>query len=60
MNKQLTVILFLFLFLAGCDDPDKPGNTDTSGIDTIDNTLYGTTNYYAIGFNFATAKKSLL
>jgi len=57
MNRQLTIILLLFLAIGGCDDPDKPGKTDTSGIDTIDNTLYGTTNYYAIGFNFASAEK---
>jgi len=57
MNWQLTLILLLFLGIAGCDDPDKPGKTDTSGTTTIDNTLYGTTNYYAIGFNFAAAEK---
>ena len=57
MNRQLTVILLLFLAIGGCNDPDKPDKTDTSGVTTIDNTLYGTANYYAIGFNFAAAGK---
>lgn len=57
MKRQLTVILLLFLAIAGCDDPDNPGKIATSGTVTIDNTLYGTTNYNAIGFNFAAAEK---
>lgn len=57
MNRQLTVILLLFLAIAGCDDKEKPGEIVTSGTVTIDNALFGTANYYAIGFNFAAAKK---
>jgi len=57
MKKQLIAILLLPLLFTGCNDPDKPGNIKTSGTETIDNSLYGTGPYYAIGFNFAKAEK---
>jgi hypothetical protein len=57
MKSRLVVILFLTLFFAGCDDTDKPGKIKTSGSETIDNSLYGTGPYYALGFNFAKAEK---
>jgi hypothetical protein len=57
MKSRLVVILFLSLFFTGCDDPDKPGNTKTSGTETIDNSLFGTGPYYAMGFNFSSAAK---
>jgi len=57
MNNRLVAILFLTLFFTGCDNMDKPGKTLTSGTETIDNSLFGTGPYYAMGFNFATAEK---
>ena len=56
MKGRLISILLLSLFVSGCDDK-KPVEIDTSGTVTIDNSLYGTTVYYALGFNFATASK---
>jgi hypothetical protein len=56
MKSRLVVILFLSLFFTGCDDPDKPGNTKTSGNETINNSLFGTGPYYAMGFNFSKAE----
>jgi hypothetical protein len=50
-------ILFLFLALlvfSGCRKDDA---TRTSGIDSIDNTIYGTGPYYAKGFSFSGATK---
>ncbi|MCU0456004.1 MAG: hypothetical protein MUE74_06845, partial [Bacteroidales bacterium] len=43
------------IILSGCDGNDKPPKN--SGTVTIDNSLYGTGPYYAIGFNFALAEK---
>jgi hypothetical protein len=57
MNRRFYIILLLFLLPAACKDPDLRIDPDTSGIATIDNTLYGTGPYYAIGFNFAGAFK---
>lgn len=58
MKRQLILIMLLFLFIAGCDDSDKPGNIKTSGTVTIDNSIYPTGNYYySIGFNFSKAEK---
>lgn len=57
MKRALVFILLISFLTGGCHDPDNPENPDTSGIVTIDNTLYGTGPYYAIGFNFATATK---
>jgi hypothetical protein len=57
MKGRLIFILLLSFFISGCDDDKKPGEVKTSGTVTIDNTLYGTTDYYAIGFNFSIADK---
>jgi hypothetical protein len=57
MKRHLFIIVLLTLFFTGCSDSDKPGNTRSSGTDTIDNILYGAGPYYAIGFNFSLAKK---
>jgi hypothetical protein len=52
--KRIIFILFITLVtFAGCTEtPDTP----TSGIATIDNTVYISTTYYSIGFSFSTAK----
>ncbi|MBN2634174.1 MAG: hypothetical protein JXR66_11495 [Bacteroidales bacterium] len=57
MNRLFLVILFLILVLSSCKDPDYRIDPDTSGTVTIDNTLFGTGPYYAIGFNFDRALK---
>lgn len=54
MKRPLSIILLLLLSFTGCD---KTNNPRLSGIDTIDNLLYGVGPYYAIGFNFSTAEK---
>jgi hypothetical protein len=56
MKRQLLYILLTIIFFPGCDD-SKPGTVKTSGTVTIDNSLFGTGPYYAIGFNFASASK---
>jgi len=61
MKKYFLFILLLVLFFARC----KKENTDipiddsvrVSGIDTINNILYGTGPYYAYGFSFPQGKK---
>ncbi|MCX6333418.1 MAG: hypothetical protein NT092_03845 [Bacteroidia bacterium] len=57
MEKHMLAILLMPLLFMGCNDSNKPGNTKTSGTETIDNSLYGTTVYYGIGFNFSAAEK---
>ncbi len=57
MKRQFNCNTPVVSACAGCDDSDDPGNKKTSGTVTIDNTLYGTGPYYAIGFNFSTAAK---
>lgn len=54
MRTRYFIILILLSILSGCRKDDKPR---TSGIDKIDNTLYGTGPYYANGFLFSLAKK---
>ena len=57
MKRLLIFLLPLLLFTTGCDDTTKPGDVKTSGTVTIDNNLYGTNVYYALGFSFAKAEK---
>jgi hypothetical protein len=54
MKKCLSVIILIFLLFPGCKKANDP---KLSGTDTIDNLLYGTGPYYAIGFSFSEAKK---
>lgn len=53
MKTQLATILLILLFFNGCKKEDK---IRLSGIDTIDNTIYGTTEYYAMGFRFSDSR----
>jgi hypothetical protein len=54
--KRIVLILVVFCsILQGCT---KKESTPTSGIETLDNTLYGTGPYYANGFIFNQAKKA--
>jgi hypothetical protein len=55
MKKIYLVILIILLIVSGCKKNDKP---ELSGTVTLDNKLYGTTTYYALGFTFSTAKTS--
>ncbi len=53
--RKITGILFLsILILSGCKKNHGP---TLSGTVTIDNVLYGTGPYYALGFSFTSAKK---
>jgi hypothetical protein len=54
MKRTLVILLTSILLAVGCKKDDTPR---TSGIDTIDNTLYGTGPYYANGFSFSKAAK---
>lgn len=52
--KRIFYILAISLFIAvGCTKTEK---TPTSGITTIDNTVYISTSYYSLGFSFPEAK----
>ena len=53
MRYSLLLFLAIFLFLGSSCQKSGSG----SGTVTIDNTLYGTTSYYALGFKFSTGKK---
>ena len=53
MSKSLIPILLIILILTGCEKDKIP----LSGTVTIDNTLQGTTTYYAMGFSFEKAAK---
>jgi hypothetical protein len=55
MKHGIFAICSIMIILSGCDGNDKPPKN--SGTVTIDNSLYGTGPYYAIGFNFALAEK---
>lgn len=55
MKKIYLVILIVLLLASGCKKNDK---SELSGTVTLDNKLYGTTTYYALGFTFSTAKMS--
>ena len=54
MKRSLVIILLLALLPAGCR---KGNDTKTSGTVTIDNRLYGTMDYYALGFSFSKDSK---
>lgn len=51
MSRALCIIVILSLLLPGCGDEEIP----TSGVDSIDNILYGNGPYYALGFSFYSA-----
>jgi len=53
MKRVIFIILILTAILPGCK---KDVTIPVSGVVTIDNTLYGTSHYYAIGFLFSQAK----
>ena len=53
MTRNLTCILLFLLGLSACTKVEK---TRTSGIDTIESTVYYSTTYYSFGFRFSTAK----
>jgi hypothetical protein len=54
MKPVYIIILILSLFAQGCKKENKP---QLSGTVTIDNILYGTGPYYAMGFSVPTGKK---
>ena len=54
MRRHLVFIILSITFLAGCK---KDEGSKFSGTFTIDNTLYGTGPYYALGFSFSLAKE---
>jgi hypothetical protein len=54
MKTIVFTLLALFIILPGCT---KKETIRTSGTDTIDNTVYQSTTYYAFGFSFSQAKK---
>jgi hypothetical protein len=54
MKRVSIIILFFLITIPGCRKNDNP---KLSGTDTIDNKLYGTGQYYAIGFSFSSDKK---
>ena len=49
MKKVTYILLFFLSVFAACT---KPEPIRTSGIDTIDNTIYKTSGYFAYGFSF--------
>ena len=55
MKKIHLLIWILVIALTGCKKDNNPANSGTA---TIDNKLYGTTTYYALGFTFSTGKKT--
>jgi len=54
MKRTLYIFLIALLALSGCKKNDGP---KLSGTETIDNTLYGTGPYWAMGFSFPLSKK---
>ena len=54
MRKYLITGLLFLSFLAGCK---KENGSEYSGTFTIDNSLYGTGPYYALGFSFSLGKE---
>jgi len=52
-SSKLIILLIVILF-SGCEKKDKD---KYYGIDTIDNTLYGSQFYYALGFSFETGSE---
>ena len=53
MKRVVPILLSLIVVLPACT---KKEPTRTSGIDTIDNTVYQTTTYFVYGFSFSQAK----
>jgi hypothetical protein len=54
MKRSLIIISLLVFLVAGCK---RNNSIKTSGIVTIDNTIYGATNYYVLGFTFSLNEK---
>jgi hypothetical protein len=54
MKRLLIIVVILLPVLSGCK---KDETARTSGIDTIDNTVYMSDTYYSLGFSFSQAKK---
>jgi hypothetical protein len=54
MKRFCTILLIVFLSFSGCRKNNGP---IVSGRITIDNTLYGSGPYYALGFSVPTGKK---
>ena len=53
MKRYLVILIILILTSSGCTKDEK---TRTSGTDTIDNTQYSATTWFAYGFTFSEAK----
>ncbi len=53
MKKTLLFLVTIILVLSACTKVEK---TPTSGITTIENTIYRPTNPYVFGFSFSTAE----
>lgn len=53
MKTLLAPVVLTLLLFTGCRKED---DIRLSGIDTIDNTIYGTTEYYAMGFRFSDSR----
>jgi hypothetical protein len=53
MKKSILIFLVIVVTATGCTKTEK---TATSGIVTIDNTVYVTTSYYSLGFSFSQAR----
>jgi hypothetical protein len=53
MKRTFLLIPILLVFLSSCAKTDNP----VSGTVTIDNTSYGSTVYYSLGFSFSETKK---
>lgn len=53
MKKFIVISIAVLSVISGCT---KKESTRTSGTDTIDNTTYFSTTYYAYGFTFSKAK----
>jgi hypothetical protein len=54
MKRTIVITLLALFALSGCKKNDGP---KLSGTETIDNTLYGTGPYWAMGFSFPLSKK---
>ena len=54
MRKGFAILFMLLSLSVGCS---KKNSTKTSGTVTIDNILYGSGPYYALGFSFSQAKE---
>ena len=55
INTFKLLFLVFVILISGCEKKDED---KYYGIDTIDNTLYGTQIYYAMGFSFETGSES--